>query len=52
MQAVLNGIAITGLVSALVMGSGWLVSLRKRDVSIVDPMWPAVFVAGAWAVWI
>ena len=52
MEAVLNGVAITGLVSAWVMGSGWLVSLRKRDVSIVDPMWPAVFVAAAWAVWI
>lgn len=33
------------------MIAGWLVSLRKRDVSIVDPMWPAVFAAAAWAVW-
>ena len=47
----LNGTAITGIVAAALMGAGWLVSLRKRDVSIVDPMWPAVFVAAAWAVW-
>ncbi|MDE0170324.1 MAG: DUF1295 domain-containing protein [bacterium] len=52
MGAVLNGIAITGLVAAVLMVSGWLVSLRKRDVSIVDPMWPVVFVAAAWAMWI
>ena len=50
--AVLDGMAITGIVAAVLMGSGWLVSLRKRDVSIVDPMWPLVFVAAAWAVWI
>ena len=44
--------AITGIVAAVLMGSGWLVSLRKRDVSIVDPIWPVVFGAAAWAVWI
>ena len=52
MAAVLNGIAITGLVAGVLMGAAWLVSLRKRDVSIVDPMWPVVFVAAAWAIWI
>ncbi len=30
----------------------WLVSLRLRDASIVDPMWPAVFVAIAWGLWL
>ena len=47
----MNGTVITGLVAALLMASGWLVSFRKRDVSIVDPMWPMVFVAAAWALW-
>ena len=40
MGAVTNGLGITGSVTAVVMGSGWLLSLRKHDVSIVDPMWP------------
>ncbi|MYA25851.1 MAG: DUF1295 domain-containing protein [Acidimicrobiales bacterium] len=30
----------------------WLVSLRLEDASIVDPLWPVVFVAIAWGLWL
>ena len=39
------------VVAGAVMGLGWLASLRLRDASIVDPLWPTAFVALAWAVW-
>ena len=40
-----------GVTSALMIGC-WLVSLRLRDASIVDPLWPLLFVVIAWAVWL
>ena len=48
----MSALAIAGLAAAALMGGCWLVSLAKRDVSIVDPLWPMVFVAVAWAVWL
>ena len=44
--------AITAITVAVVMGAGWLVSLRLRDTSIVDPLWGFTYVAAAWAVWL
>lgn len=49
MTELAEGLRISGSVAALVMGAGWLLSLMKRDVSIVDPMWSMVFVAAAWS---
>lgn len=40
-----------GVVAALMLGC-WLLSLRLRDASIVDPVWPLLFVGIAWAVWL
>ncbi|MYE57945.1 MAG: DUF1295 domain-containing protein, partial [Acidimicrobiaceae bacterium] len=48
----MSALAVAGLVAAALMGGCWLVSLIKRDVSIVDPLWPMVFVAVAWSVWL
>ena len=48
----MSALAIAGLVAALMMGGCWLVSLVKRDVSIVDPLWPMVFVAVGWSLWL
>ena len=48
----MSALAVTGLVAGALMGGCWLVSLIKRDVSIVDPLWPMVFVAVAWSVWL
>jgi steroid 5-alpha reductase family enzyme len=39
------GLVALGLIAALAFAT-WLVSLWRRDVSIVDAMWP-VFIAGA-----
>ncbi|MXY10997.1 MAG: DUF1295 domain-containing protein [Acidimicrobiaceae bacterium] len=48
----MSALAVAGLVAGALMGGCWLVSLIKRDVSIVDPLWPMVFVAVAWSVWL
>lgn len=42
----LNALIVAGLFAAL-----WLVSLWKRDASIVDPFWGLGFVVVAWATW-
>ena len=44
--------SIAALVAATLMGGCWLVSLIKRDASIVDPLWSMVSVAIAWSVWL
>ncbi len=44
--------SLAGLVTMLALGfATWLVSLVKRDVSIVDSVWSLLFVAGAFAYW-
>ena len=48
----MRALSIAGLVAGALMGGCWLVSLIKRDVSIVDPLWPMVSVAIAWSVWL
>jgi len=48
----MSALAIAALVAGALMGVCWLVSLIKRDASIVDPLWPMVFVAIAWSVWL
>jgi steroid 5-alpha reductase family enzyme len=45
MFAVNDGLLALGLIAALSFAT-WLVSLRRRDASIIDGMWP-VFIAGA-----
>ncbi len=37
---------------AVLMGCCWLTSVRLKDASIVDPLWPLLFVAVAWTVWV
>jgi steroid 5-alpha reductase family enzyme len=37
---------------ALLLGTLWLISLLKRDASIVDPFWGAGFVVVAWISWL
>ena len=51
MTEVSEGLRITGSVAAVVLGAGWLVSLLKRDASIVDPMWSMVFIFAAWSMY-
>ena len=46
----MSALAVAALVAGVLMGGCWLVSLAKRDASIVDPLWPLVFVAVAWSV--
>ena len=48
----MSALAIAALVAGVLMAGCWLVSLPKRDASIVDPLWPMVFVAVAWSVWL
>ena len=48
----MSALGLAVLVAALLMGGCWLVSLPKCDVSIVDPLWPMVFVAVAWSLWL
>ena len=48
----MSALGIAALVAGVLMGGCWLVSLVKRDVSIVDPLWPMVFVAVAWSIWL
>ena len=48
----MSALAIAALVAGVLMAGCWLVSLPKRDVSIVDPLWPMVFVAVAWSLWL
>ena len=48
----MNAFAVTAATIGVVMGAGWLASLRLRDVSIVDPLWALTYVAAAWAVWL
>ena len=47
-----NGLEITAATAGAMMGAGWLLSLRLRDVSIVDPLWGLTYVAAAWAMWL
>ena len=48
----MSALGVAALVAGVLMGGCWLVSLIKRDVSIVDPLWPMVSVAIAWSVWL
>ena len=48
----MSALAISGGVAGLLMAGCWLWSLRLRDASIVDPLWPMVFVAIAWTLWL
>ena len=48
----MSALAIAALVAGALMAGCWLVSLPKRDVSIIDPLWPMVFVAVAWSLWL
>ena len=48
----MSALAIAATVAAVVMVGCWLVSMRLRDVSIVDPLWPFIFVAIAWTLWL
>ena len=52
MPEIVEGLRITGSVAGVLMGAGWLLSLFRRDASIVDPMWSIVFVAAAWSMYI
>ena len=45
----MSELGLAALVAGVLMAGCWLVSLPKRDVSIVDPLWPMVFVAVAWS---
>ena len=47
----MGAIGVAAVVAGVLMGGCWLVSLAKRDVSIVDPLWGMVSVAIAWSVW-
>lgn len=48
----MTSLAVAAGVAAVLMAGCWLVSLRLGDASIVDPLWPMVFVAVAWGVWL
>ncbi len=48
----MNALVIAVLVAGGLMAGCWLVSLPKRDASIVDPLWPMVYVVMAWALWL
>ena len=45
----MSALGLAALVAGGLMAGCWPVSLPRRDVSIVDPLWPMVFVAVAWA---
>ncbi len=45
-------LAIAAGVIAVLMVGCWLVSLRLADASVVDPLWPMLFVAVVWAFWL
>ncbi|MYJ41819.1 MAG: DUF1295 domain-containing protein, partial [Acidimicrobiaceae bacterium] len=48
----MSELGLAALVAGVLMAGCWLVSLPKRDVSIVDPLWPMVFVGVAWSLWL
>lgn len=48
----MSSLAIAAAIAAVLMLGCWLVSLRLADASIVDPLWPVVFVAIAWGLWL
>ena len=48
----MSALGLAALVAGVLMAGCWLASLPKRDVSIVDPLWPMVFVAMAWSLWL
>lgn len=48
----MSSLAIAAAIAAALMFGCWLVSLRLADASIVDPLWPVVFVAIAWWLWL
>ena len=48
----MSALGVAALVAGVLMGGCWLVSLAKRDASIVDPLWSMVSVAIAWSVWL
>ncbi len=48
----MTSLAVAAGVAAVLMVGCWLVSLRLKDASVVDPLWPMVFVAVAWVVWL
>jgi steroid 5-alpha reductase family enzyme len=45
-------VGLAALVAGVLVAGCWLVSLPKRDASIVDPLWPMIFVATAWSLWL
>ena len=48
----MSALPIAALVAGVLMAGCWLVSLPKEDVSIVDPLWPMVFVVMGWSLWL
>lgn len=46
----MSTLGITVVVAAVVMFAGWLVSLPIRNVTVVDSLWPSVFVVAAWSI--
>ena len=48
----MSALALAAGVVAALMLACWLISLWLRDASIVDPMWPLLFVGIAWAAWL
>ena len=48
----MSALAVTAVVAGVVMGTGWLASLRLRDASIVDALWGLTYVLAVWAVWL
>ncbi|MDE0606341.1 MAG: DUF1295 domain-containing protein [Acidimicrobiaceae bacterium] len=48
----MNALGIAALTGGGLMAGCWLVSIFKRDASIVDPLWPMVYVLMAWSLWL
>ncbi|WP_419840916.1 DUF1295 domain-containing protein [Candidatus Poriferisodalis sp.] len=48
----MSALGLAAAVVAVLMLGCWLLSLRWGDASIVDPLWPLLFVAIGWANWI
>ena len=51
-HSAVSALGTAAAIAAVLMLGCWLVSLRLADVSIVDPLWPLVFVAIAWGLWL
>ena len=51
MPLLIPTLALTFLAVLCVMGAMWLVSLRLRNASIIDPFWGTGFVGVVWVAW-